>query len=224
MQYMIVFVEGIISFISPCHLPLLPLYIAYIAGGTDEGGIRKNVVLKNSIGFVLGFTLIYVLLGAFAGTLGNFLQEYQTIFSIIVGVIVILFGLNFLGVLPKFLAKHSHGKSLEPKKVVGFGSSTLFGIVFAIGWTPCVGAFLGSALLLASQQGSAIQGTLMLLCFSLGLGIPFIFSALLIDKLTSTFDFIKKHYSTVTVVSGIFLILMGILMATGLMTRVLTLL
>ncbi|MEG1583550.1 MAG: cytochrome c biogenesis protein CcdA [Anaerovorax sp.] len=223
MQYLIVFIEGIVSFISPCQLPLIPLYVAYIVGATDHDEIQKNVVLKNSMGFVLGFTLIYVILGAFAGTLGNFLQQYQTVFNVAAGLIIILFGLNFLGAFPKIFNR-LHGKTLTPKKVVGFGSSVLFGIVFAVGWTPCVGAFLGSALLLAGQQGSALEGIGMLFCFSLGLGIPFLFSALLIDRLAATFDFIKRHNDKVTLLSGIFLVFMGILMAAGLMTKLLNLL
>lgn len=224
MQYLIVFIEGILSFISPCHLPLIPLYVAYIAGATGDETIEKNVVLKNSTGFVIGFTIVYVCLGAFAGTIGSFLFKYQTYFNVAIGIVVILFGLNFLGLLPKFFNRHSHNSLEAPKSNLGFGSSLIFGLVFAIGWTPCVGAFLGSALFLAGQQGSALQGTLMLLCFSLGLGIPFIISALLIDHLNSTFDFIKRNFKTVTIISGVFLIIMGLLMAFGWMTRILELL
>ena len=107
---------------------------------------------------------------------------------------------------------------------MSFFSSFLFGIIFSVGWTPCVGAFLGSALVLASQQGHVIEGMLMLLCYSLGLGIPFIFSAVLIDKLKSTFNWIKQHYDIINKVSGGFLIIIGILMATGTLGRLLTLL
>ena len=107
---------------------------------------------------------------------------------------------------------------------MGFFSAFLFGIVFSVGWTPCVGAFLGSALMLASQQGHILEGVLMLLAFSLGLGIPFVLSAVLIDYLKSAFDWIKKHYKIINAVSGSFLIAIGILMATGLLGRLLTLL
>ena len=107
---------------------------------------------------------------------------------------------------------------------MGFFSAMLFGIVFSVGWTPCVGAFLGSALALASQQGSALVGVLMLLCYSLGLGIPFLVSALLIDKLKDTFNFIKKNYKVINIISGCLLIVIGILMMTGLLTRFMTLL
>ncbi len=221
MQYFIVFIEGIISFISPCHLPLIPIYVAYMAGGTSENNEKKKI-FKNSIGFVLGFTIVYVTLGAFAGTLGSFLIKYEAQFHLVTGIIVILLGLNFLGLLPKLKFNHNHN-SKEPKKITGFNSSILFGVVFSIGWTPCTGVFLGSALMLAGQQGSALEGTFMLLCFSLGLGLPFLFCSLLIDNMNSTFDFIKAHYKGVNTFSGVFLIIVGILMATGYMDYLLSL-
>ena len=190
MQYIISFLEGIITFISPCLLPMLPIYISYFAGG---GQRKTGKTLFNAFGFVLGFTAIFMAMGALAGTLGSFLKTYQTGVNIVSGLLVILFGLNFLGVfhLPIF---RGMGGAME-KQNMGFFSALLFGIIFSVGWTPCVGAFLGSALVLASQQGHVVEGMLMLLSYSLGLGIPFIFSALLIDYLKSAFDFIKKGWS-----------------------------
>lgn len=218
MEFFIAFLEGIITFISPCLLPMLPIYISYFAG--NEGQDDKNATrktLKNALGFVLGFTIIFVLLGALAGTLGGLLRRHQTIVNIVTGAIVVFFGLNFLGVLKINLFKG--GSNAMAGRQLGFFSAMLFGMVFSIGWTPCVGAFLGSALMLASQQGQATTGILMLLCYSAGLGIPFIASALLIDTLKSAFDFIKKHYTLINRICGILLILMGILMMTGLMNR-----
>lgn len=218
MEFFIAFLEGIITFISPCLLPMLPIYISYFAG--NEGQDDKNATrktLKNALGFVLGFTIIFVLLGALAGTLGGLLRRHQTIVNIVTGAVVIFFGLNFLGVLKINLFKG--GSNSMAGRQLGFFSAMLFGMVFSIGWTPCVGAFLGSALMLASQQGQATTGILMLLCYSAGLGIPFIASALLIDTLKSAFDFIKKHYTLINRICGILLILMGILMMTGLMNR-----
>ena len=212
MQYAISFLEGIITFISPCLLPMLPVYLSYFAGG----GVRTTgKTLKGALGFVSGFTLIFILMGALAGTVGSVLREYQTAVNIISGLIVVFFGLNFLGVFKITLfTGGSHGVKTDN---MGFFASFLFGVIFSVGWTPCVGAFLGTALMLASQQGHVLEGVLMLLAYSLGLGIPFVLSAVLIDYLKSAFDWIKKHYAIINMVSGILLILIGILMATGTM-------
>lgn len=210
MQYIISFLEGIITFISPCLLPMIPIYITYFVGG-GERSTKKT--LLGALGFVSGFTLVFIAMGALAGTLGSFLTKYQAIVNIVSGAIVIFFGLNFLGVFKINLFK-GNAKEINTENM-NFFSAALFGIVFSLGWTPCVGAFLGSALMLASQQGSVLVGVLMLLCYSLGLGIPFILSALLIEQLKAAFDFIKKHYGVINRISGALLILVGILMAMG---------
>lgn len=216
---MISFLEGIITFISPCLLPMLPIYISYFAGG-GEGSVRKT--LTGAVGFVLGFTAVFTALGALAGTVGSFLREYQTAVNIVSGLVVIFFGLNFLGVFKVNLFRGS-SRTVNTADM-GFFSAVLFGIVFSIGWTPCVGAFLGSALMLASQQGHVIEGMLMLLVYSLGLGIPFLLSAVLIGYLKSTFDWIKRHYRIINLISGGLLVLIGLLMATGMFGRLLSLL
>ncbi len=227
MQYLISFLEGIITFVSPCLLPMLPIYISYFAGGTDESGdnvngAKKNRrVIQNALGFILGFTVVFVLLGALAGTFGRLLNEHQVAVNIITGLIVIFFGLNFLGVFKISLFK---GTRLAKTDNLGFFSSVLFGVVFSVGWTPCVGAFLGSALMLAASQGNVLQGVGMLLMYSLGLGIPFFVSAILIDRLKGAFSFIKKHYRVINIASGAFLVIIGVLMATGLFGRFLALL
>ena len=219
MQYFISFLEGIITFISPCLLPMLPIYVSYFAGGQQKD---TKKTLKNALGFVAGFTVVFVALGALAGTLGSFLKQYHTAVNIVTGLIVVFFGLNFLGVFKFNIFKGASSKMST--KNLGFFSSILFGIVFSLGWTPCVGAFLGSALMLASQQGHVLTGILMLLAYSLGLGIPFVASALLIEKLTTTFNFIKSHYSVINKICGGLLILVGVLMMTGLMGKFLNLL
>ena len=145
MQYVIAFLEGIITFISPCLLPMLPIYISYFAGGGERTASRS---LKGALGFVTGFTVVFVTLGALAGTVGRFLQEYQTVVNMISGLVVIVFGLSFLGVFKLNLFKGSH-RSVNTDNM-GFFSALLFGVIFSISWTPCVGAFLGSALMLAS--------------------------------------------------------------------------
>ena len=211
MQYLISFLEGIITFISPCLLPMLPVYISYFAGGGERTG-KKTLI--NALGFVLGFTAVFVAMGALAGTLGSFLRKYQTWVNIIGGTIVIVFGLNYLGVLKLNLFRGFQG---DVSGNMGFFSALLFGVVFSVGWTPCVGAFLGSAQMLASQQGHVLEGMGMLLSYSLGLGVPFLISAVLIDRLKTAFDWIKRNYKLVNVICGSLLILVGILMATGLM-------
>ena len=210
MQYIISFLEGIITFISPCLLPMIPIYITYFVGGGERSSKKT---LAGALGFVCGFTTVFICMGALAGTIGSFLTRYQTVVNIVSGIIVILFGLNFLGVFRLNLFRGSkHEVNTEN---MNFFSAALFGVIFSLGWTPCVGAFLGSALMLASQQGSVFVGIMMLLCYSLGLGIPFVLSALLIDQLKSAFDFIKKHYGIINKISGALLIVVGILMATG---------
>lgn len=219
MTYILSFLEGIITFISPCLLPMLPVYILYFTGGSaEEGKSRKTLI--NALGFVLGFTLVFVSLGAFMAGLGSLLQRYHIVVNLITGAVVVVFGLNFMGVLNIRFLNGTHKIQREVKDL-GFFSAVLFGIIFSIGWTPCVGTFLGSALLMASQQGSVLQGILMLLPYSLGLGIPFLVSALLIDKLKGTFQFIKMHYQTINRICGGLLVFVGIFMMTGLMSRLL---
>ena len=210
MQYILAFLEGFITFISPCLLPMLPIYVSYFAGGGER--TRRKTFL-GALGFVTGFTLVFVALGALAGFIGGLLTKYQIALNIISGLIVILFGLNFLGVFKFNIFKG--GNKRVASAGMGFFSAMLFGIIFSICWTPCVGAFLGSALMLASQQGHVIEGVYMLFAYSIGLGIPFIISAILIDHLKSAFDFIKRHYKVINIVSGCILIVVGIMMATG---------
>lgn len=219
MQYLILFLEGIITFISPCILPMLPIYISYFAASGEDR--RKTLI--NAIGFVLGFTVVFVAMGAFAGSIGRMMREHVQTLNLITGLIVIVFGLNFMGILKIGFLNRSSGPDAEVGNL-GFFSSALFGMVFAVGWTPCVGAFLGSALLLASQAGSWLKGVVMLTAFSLGLGIPFIASALLIDRLKGAFNFIKRHYKVINMVSGALLVAIGILMATGHMGKFLSML
>lgn len=219
MQYVVSFLEGIITFISPCLLPMLPIYISYFAGGGERSTGRT---LRGALGFVAGFTVVFVLMGALAGTVGGFLSSHQTAVNIVSGLVVVFFGLNFLGVFKLNIFKGSN-RSVDTADM-GFFSAALFGVVFSLGWTPCVGAFLGSALMLASQQGHVAEGMAMLLAYSLGLGIPFVVSAVLIDYLKSVFDWIKRHYDVINKVCGAFLILIGLLMATGTMGRLLNLL
>lgn len=218
MQYFISFLEGIITFVSPCLLPMLPVYVSYFAGGNEKNTAKT---ITNAFGFVAGFTTVFVLMGALAGTVGRFLNINRIAVNIVTGLVVIFFGLNFLGV---FKLNIFRGKSYNKTENLGFFLSFLFGVVFSVGWTPCVGAFLGSALMLAANRGSMTEGIIMLLLYSLGLGIPFFISAILIDKLKNAFTVIKKHYKVINIISGSLLVIVGILMATGLFGGFLTLL
>jgi len=212
MQYLVSFLEGVITFISPCLLPMLPIYVSYFAGGGERSNKKT---LMNAIGFVVGFTVVFVAMGALAGTFGRFLIAHRKIVNIVSGLVVIIFGLEYIGVFKLKIFKGKQGKVKTEK--LGFFSSALFGIIFSMGWTPCVGPFLGSALVMASGEGKVIVGIIMLLAYSLGLGLPFVVSAILIDKLKGAFDFIKRNYRVINMASGIFLIVIGVLMITGLM-------
>ena len=207
MEFAITFLEGFISFISPCMLPLLPLYISYFAGGAD----KKHKVFLRALSFVLGFTVVFSLLGLFAGTLGAFLREYRTAVNIAGGALIIIFGLSYLELIRlPFFKGIRNGRTADT--VV---SAFLFGIVYSVSLTPCIGAFLGSALALAGVSGTALKGVLLLVTYSLGLGVPFLISALLIERLNTAFTFIKRNYRVINIVCGGFLILIGILMALG---------
>ena len=211
MQYLITFLEGLISFVSPCMLPMLPVYVSYFAGNAD----RKKANLPRALAFVLGFTLCFCLMGLFAGTLGSFFVRYQRTVSLVCGLIVILFGLAYLEIIPlPFFRGMAQGHT-----VTSVFSAFVFGLVYSVSLTPCVGAFLGSALMLASSSGTAMQGLLLLVCYSLGLGLPFLISALLLEQLSGVFRWIKAHYEVINRICGGFLIVIGLLMAFGLLDR-----
>lgn len=213
MVYLITFLEGLISFISPCMLPMIPIYVTYFAGDVN----KKNNTIINSIAFVIGFTTIFCILGVFAGTIGGILKDHQMIVNIICGIIVIILGLNYLEFIHIKLFK---GINNSNKKIAGVFSAFLFGIIFGVNLTPCIGAFLGSALMMAGASGTVLKGASLLFVYSLGLGIPIVISAILIKKLNSVFDFIKKHYKIINNICGIFLIIIGILIAFGMMNRI----
>ncbi len=212
--YLLCFAEGILSFISPCILPLLPVYIFYLAGVTDKSQIRRSRLVSNALAFVIGFSIVFVALGATATILGSFLQEHIFIMRKISGIIMILLGLNFVGILKlNFLNTDIHWE--YNLTGINFMRSIIFGMVFAFGWTPCVGAFLGSALLLAGNSESIGQGILLLLLYSAGMGLPFILFAVLFDRASGLLNFLLRHNRTVSIVSGLVLISAGLLVYTN---------
>lgn len=212
------FIEGILTFISPCILPMLPIYFLYLAGESDLDKTfiysRKNRLLINSIGFVIGFTIVFVVLGATVTSLGHFLTNHRNLLEKISGLIMILFGLNFTGILKIGLLNREKKMDFKFNRL-RFLSSIVFGMVFSLGWTPCLGAFLGSALALASNSSTILHGMLLLLLYSVGLGIPFILTSILFEKVKGAFKQIQKHSKIISIVSGGLLIVAGILVFTG---------
>lgn len=206
MDYILTFLEGIASFISPCLLPMVPIYISYFIGEDDNNS--KKAIL-NSVGFVIGFTSIFLVLSIFASQLGAVLSSNIRYIKIFFGILIILFGLNYMGLLKIGFLNKSKVKNIDTKNF-NFFKAILFGILFSISWTPCIGTFLSSALLLIAKEQDMIKGIVMMLLYSIGLGIPFIISAILIEKLKNVFDFIKRHYDVIKRISGVILIGAGI--------------
>lgn len=205
MEYLLTFLEGIASFISPCLLPMLPIYISYFSGSDS----KKNKALKNSIAFVFGFSLIFIILAILSNRVGVFLTQYLKYIKYVFGVIIIFLGLNYMEVF-KFDLFSKFKKYNSDVKDMGILKSFVFGIMFSISMTPCVGTFLSSALLLIANQESLLKGIILIVLYCLGLGIPFIISSMLIDKLKNVFNIIKKNYKIVKIISGVILLIMGI--------------
>ena len=206
MDYIFTFLEGIASFISPCLLPMLPIYISYFIG-EDDKKTAKAVV--NSIGFVLGFTIVFLILSIFASQLGRFVSRYINYIKIVFGIIIILLGLNYMEIFKIKILNKSKGIKANTKDL-NFIKAIIFGIIFSISWTPCIGTFLSSALLLIAKQQDILKGILLIIVYSIGLGIPFILSVTLIEKLKEMFNFIKNNYGIIKKISGTVLIIMGI--------------
>lgn len=208
--FALIFTEGFLAFLSPCILPMIPIYLLYLGG--SEGDQKSTVrLVVNTLGFIAGFSLVFISMGATASALGSLVVEHRLLLQRLGGVVVIVFGLNYLGVLK--LGFLNRGRSMGAStKDLKFWSSLLFGAAFSLGWTPCLGAFLGTALILAANATTLYQGMGLLLTFSLGLGIPFLLTALLWNKLQHTFGWIKRNLQMIQLISGILLILVGLLM------------
>ena len=216
MVFFITFLEGVLSFLSPCMLPMLPVYLSYFAVSPREGGVKLGRIFA----FIGGFTLTFLLLGLGFGSLGSVLTGHRRLVQVLSGAVMVFFGLSFLDVVPLPFFRGGSAKVA----VTGPLSAFLFGIVYSVSLTPCVGAFLGSALMLAANAGSALLGGALLLVYSLGLGIPFLLSALLVGRLDSLFSGIKARFDLVNRVCGVFLIVIGIATALGWMNRLIGLL
>ncbi|MDQ2084955.1 cytochrome c biogenesis CcdA family protein [Herbivorax sp. ANBcel31] len=214
--YGLAFFEGILTFISPCVLPLIPVYFIYLAGTNTEGTLEqkdknKARLLINSLGFVLGFTILFTVLGASATFIGGFLSKNQDILRKVTSIIIIIFGLFYTGVLNiGFLSKE---RRLNYKfDNLKFWGSIVLGMVFGFSWTQCTGPILGIVLAQAANLETMASGIALLLVYSAGIGLPFIISALMFESLQGAFNFLKKHSNKIKMVSGIILILFGIAM------------
>lgn len=206
MEYLFTFIEGLASFISPCVLPMLPIYISYFIGENND---KPSKAVINAIGFTSGFTIVFIVLSILASHFGSLISSNMKFFKIVFGVVIILLGFNYMDIFKiKFLNNISQIKANT--KNLNFFKSLVFGILFSLGWTPCIGTFLSSALLLVASKQSMLKGIILMLLYSIGLGIPFIISAVLLEKLQELFSFIKKHYGIIKKISGIILILMGL--------------
>ncbi|MAZ67461.1 cytochrome C biogenesis protein [bacterium] len=217
------FIAGIITFLAPCTLPLVPAYLGFISGVDQESlkdpsrkdEIRRRVVV-NGLFFIIGFTVIFVLFGALAGLAGQELAPYRIWLSRIGGIFVILFGLLMLGVLElPFLGREYKIKLPKWIEVGKPSSSSLIGAVFGLGWTPCVGPVLGSILLLASSSATVFTGAILLLVFSAGLSIPFMVVAIGFAHASERITAMQKWLKWISIVGGLFLIGLGILLLTN---------
>lgn len=217
-------VMGLVSFVSPCIMPLIPSYVSYITGiSYDElvnpDSRRKNmkITLLHSFAFVAGFSIIFVLLGASASLAGSLLARHLNTIRIVGGVLIIIMGVFVMDVVNiPFLQREA--KFHLKTRPAGYIGTIVVGMIFAAGWTPCTGPFLGSVLGLASQSNSVGSGMVLLMFYSLGLGIPFILSAVAISSFLSTFSKLKKHFRAIKIVSGAVLIIMGVLLLLDKMT------
>ncbi len=212
--YLVAFGAGFVSFISPCVLPLIPGYISYITGLSLEeletGKDHIKDILLASLLFVAGFSLIFVLLGATASWGGSLLFKNRQLLNRLAGIFIIIMGLILMEIVKlPFLYQE---RRLQLKSSWGKVSSFPLGMAFAFGWTPCIGPILSAILGFAASVGSLREGAILLFFYSMGLGIPFILTALIMEKLVATFSWIKRHYRLINLVSGGILIVMGILL------------
>ncbi len=217
------FVAGMLMFLAPCTLPIVPGYLAFIAGiplsalsNPSARASARRAVLKNSLAFVLGFSIIFILLGASAGLLGTFIGPWRFVVAKLGGVVIILFGLTMLGLLPlDFISRERHIRLPSFLTLGKLPSSALIGALFAFGWSPCIGPILGTVLLLASGSATAWYGAGLLAVFSAGLAVPFLLCGALVSETTVFLSHLSGFVRVLTLVGGVSLILGGVLMLTG---------
>ena len=206
-------VAGLVSFFSPCVIPLLPGYLSYATGlsGADLEHARRGRMLAGAVLFVLGFSVVYVVIGFTAGSVGTWLVRSRTQLEVVLGVVLILLGLAFAGLVP-FLQRDVRVHSVP---AVGLGAAPLLGFLFGLGWTPCVGPTLSAIITLGLNEGTANRGALLAGVYCVGLGVPFIVAALAYRRALGAFQFVRRHQQWVTRVGGIMLVLVGLALVTG---------
>lgn len=214
------FAAGLISFLSPCVLPLVPPYLVYLTGATiehvandEEVRASKRAVMISALSFVLGFSTVFVALGASASFIGGFIRAWSAQFSILAGVVIIVMGLHFLG-LTRIGLLMREGRMTMPKPV-GLWGAYVMGLAFAFGWTPCIGPILAAILSVAASEATVVKGAGLLAVYSAGLGIPFLVAAFMVEQFSSVFARMKKHLLTVERVMGVLLVLTGVAFLTG---------
>ncbi|MEU6058501.1 cytochrome c biogenesis CcdA family protein [Streptomyces sp. NPDC047097] len=210
----IALLAGLVSFFSPCVLPLVPGYLSYVTGvtGTDLADARRGRMTAGAALFVLGFTAVFVSGGALFGYFGTTLQEYRGTLTTILGVLMILLGVFFAGLMPWFTQREFR---FHHRPATGLIGAPLLGALFGIGWTPCIGPTLGTVLGLASDQASAGRGALLTFAYCLGLGVPFVLAAIAFRKALGAFGWVKRHYAWVLRIGGAMMIATGLLLLTG---------
>lgn len=214
MNYLLLFLEGIMTFISPCLLPMIPLYIAYFAG--DKKTHTKGQTLLRAGLFMLGFSCVFILMSLFVSTVGKFLLVNRQVVNLIAGGIMALLGLDYL-TGQRLMTRLSQSGQARQQTANPF----IFGVIFAVSWTPCVGTFLASALTYIATVPSSFASFMLILSYCIGLGIPFLLCALLIEESKEAIAWIKSHYKLINRIAGIFLIAFGILTMTGLLENLL---
>jgi len=215
----VAFAAGVVSFLSPCVLPLIPAYLSFMTGLTTaelaESDRSTAKVLTPALLFVAGFSVVFVALGATASVLGEFLSAYRSVIEMVAGIAVIAFGVLMLGIIKVPWLYGEARVDMEKSRSFGRGAAFVMGMSFAAGWTPCVGPILGSILAMAASGGSVTQGVVLLLAYSLGLGAPFILVALLFSRVTGLMRWLGRHALVINRVAGVMLIIVGILILTG---------
>jgi cytochrome c-type biogenesis protein len=219
------FIAGLLSFLSPCVLPLIPSYITYITGLSfadlqaekPSGNVRRQTI-THSLLFIAGFTCVFILLGASATFVGGFMQEHMKVIRRVGGVLIVLFGVHLTGLVPIQLLLGEKRMTIH-NKPAGYAGSFLVGVAFSAGWTPCIGPILASILMVAATEETLHHGIILLLAYSLGLAIPFFLSALAMHRFLVTFNRFKKHIRLFEIGTGLFLIIIGIMVYGNYLTK-----
>ncbi len=221
MSYWTAFGAGLLSFFSPCVLPLVPAYIANLAGASAIEVNEKRKIwptLLHSIAFVLGFSILFILMGASAGLIGSAITTYAETLRIVSGIVVIIFGIFLIAAYKIPWLNYEKRLHLQGARNPGYLRSMLIGSAFAVGWTPCIGPILGSILFIASYTQETAKGALLLAAYSLGMGVPFLLIGLAWSYIMPFWKSLNRHLSLISIISGILLIIVGVLMLTGQLT------